>query len=715
VNRTGRQVGTYRVEELLGRGASGEVYAAWDVLLERAVALKFLHHERSAPAHDALLREARLLCRLDHPNVCRVYDLEIEQGHDVLVLERIPGAPLGDHRDDLPRERALELAAQIAKALAAAHEVGVVHRDLKPENVLVSHAGVVKVLDFGLAVLLDQPAEPPAGSLDWMSPEQARGEPVGAASDLYALGLVLYWLLLGGLPNPPSDRFADRLAARRRGALALDPHLRRSDRALLEALFAVDPAARPTAAEAARRLDLLAGFRRRRRTRRLRVAALTGLLLGAGITASWWSERRDQRIRQMSAARTIALTAPRFSGGPRERALLDGFHEALAQRLRKLRGIAVVDVTSLPPPTAGTVWPLDLSVRALAGESPPEWEIEAALGGPERGLRTVLRGDPARSFTQLGDWIEDRMGLPRGVAAELRDPFALQLFAHARQETALRGFVAAQPFYEALTHLEPNLVFAHVQLANGLWQSGKVAEAEAIWNRLLERPGLTAEERAEVLYNLVFSTAERHDRRATDELLASFAALLAENPTVETAFLEARAMTGSHFGAPAAATPDYRRLLELYTAQGNAMAHAGCVLNLADSLIQAGEADEAAALVTEATRLADLLASERLHAYASMVRAQWANLTGDAATSRSALERAGALAEALADEQLAAEVRNGHLLAELRFADHDAAGAAWSRVETRARALELEGGPTGAGEAEDLRRVARQTLALRRH
>jgi eukaryotic-like serine/threonine-protein kinase len=215
----GRQVGVYQVVSRLGAGGMGEVYRARDTRLGREVALKVLP---VALADDLdrrarLEREARLLAALNHPHIAAIYGLEESEGRLALVLELVEGLTLADRlaAGALPVAEALALARQVAKALEAAHRKGIVHRDLKPANVKLTPDGVVKVLDFGLAKALGaQPAglelsQAPtvpadltregviAGTVAYMSPEQARGRPVDKRTDIWAFGCVLFELLAG--------------------------------------------------------------------------------------------------------------------------------------------------------------------------------------------------------------------------------------------------------------------------------------------------------------------------------------------------------------------------------------------------------------------------------------------------------------------------------------------------------------------------------------
>jgi eukaryotic-like serine/threonine-protein kinase len=196
---TGARLGPYEITALLGAGGMGEVYKAVDERLGRAVAIKISAAEFS----ERFEREARSVATLNHPNICQLYDV----GPNYLVMELVDGKPVGPV--DSPR-KLLDLAVQMADALAAAHTAGLVHRDLKPDNILLTPDGRVKVLDFGLAKAWSpSAADGPTrtsltdpgttlGTVAYMSPEQARGEPnPGPESDQFSLGLVLYEMATG--------------------------------------------------------------------------------------------------------------------------------------------------------------------------------------------------------------------------------------------------------------------------------------------------------------------------------------------------------------------------------------------------------------------------------------------------------------------------------------------------------------------------------------
>ena len=211
----GRQIGSYQVLSLLGAGGMGEVYRAHDRKLGREVAIKLLPKEFSQDPErlGRLEREARMLASLNHPHIGAIHTLEEAEGVRFLVLELVAGETLGERLKAGPLEvaEALRVCAQIAEALEAAHERGVIHRDLKPANVKVTPEGQVKVLDFGLAKAQGSPdlSQAPTvsatgtetgailGTPAYMSPEQARGETVDKRTDIWAFGCVLYELLTG--------------------------------------------------------------------------------------------------------------------------------------------------------------------------------------------------------------------------------------------------------------------------------------------------------------------------------------------------------------------------------------------------------------------------------------------------------------------------------------------------------------------------------------
>ena len=334
----GRKFGHVRIDSLIDRGGMGEVYKGFDEALERLVAVKAIRPEQrpSADARERFHREARLLSKLEHPNVCQIHDLHQDDGEagDLLILEFVQGRKLGEVlKQGLGFEQKLRIAEQIASALEAAHALRIVHRDLKPGNVMVTKQGRVKVLDFGLARSLDQNAGEVdssagrvalsetglskldvsldghtnqkfmVGTLAFMSPEQAVGERLTEASDMYAFGLLLQWLFTEKSPFGDDTSKLDLL----RRVLQGDTEAPKTEDAhlslLIEELKRVSPRRRPTAGECLERLQGIAGKPARRRIRRTLWTAV-GLvtLLAGGIF--WVTQHLASRRAELTLAYT---------------------------------------------------------------------------------------------------------------------------------------------------------------------------------------------------------------------------------------------------------------------------------------------------------------------------------------------------------------------------------------------------------------------------
>ena len=215
----GQTVQHYRIVRQIGSGGMGVVYEAEDTRLGRSVAIKFLPdgHGIAAENVERFLREARIASSLNHPNICTVYDVGVHEGRHFIVMERLEGEALRSraHGQPMPVAQIVDIGCELADALEAAHAKGIIHRDIKPANVFLTKRGHAKLLDFGIAKLGDDPhvdagtAETrvapeilttpgtTVGSINYMSPEQARGEELDARTDLFSLGLVLYEMATG--------------------------------------------------------------------------------------------------------------------------------------------------------------------------------------------------------------------------------------------------------------------------------------------------------------------------------------------------------------------------------------------------------------------------------------------------------------------------------------------------------------------------------------
>ena len=253
VNRlaSGTTLGPYQIERLLGAGGMGDVYRARDTRLGRTVALKILPiHLRSEPQLlGRFEREARAIAGLDDPYICTLHDVGRHEDIDFLVMELIEGETLAERlrNGPLPIDEAVRHGTRDAEALAAAHDKGIIHRDIKPSNIFVTKGGHVKVIDFGLAKesslfhssesTQEDRTQPGVtiGTLLYMSPEQALGQPLDPRTDLFSLGVVLFECLTGELPFVGQSRIeylpnllagrsvGGRASARRPSAAAGDP------------------------------------------------------------------------------------------------------------------------------------------------------------------------------------------------------------------------------------------------------------------------------------------------------------------------------------------------------------------------------------------------------------------------------------------------------------------------------------------------------------
>lgn len=298
----GASIGRYRLDTLVSRGGMGEVWQAYDETLGRQVALKLLYEDLGErPVGERFLREARAIARLEHPNIVTVHDVGEFEGRPYLVMELLEGRTVADEIDErgpLPVAEVREIGALTAAALRFAHDAGVIHRDVKPANLVLTADVGVKLVDFGLARLVEEsdtrltPAGTAMGTIAYVAPECARGDTIDERSDLYSLGCLLYELLCGRPPfvgelpvvayahvqtepDPPSTHRPD-----------VPPDLE----TLVMALLAKDPSLRPRDADVVR--NYLLGLEhtlpiprprapRRSRRRRPALIAVGGLVAAA--------------------------------------------------------------------------------------------------------------------------------------------------------------------------------------------------------------------------------------------------------------------------------------------------------------------------------------------------------------------------------------------------------------------------------------------------
>ena len=546
------RIGRIRIDALLGTGGMGEVYRGWDEKLERAVALKVVHADKrfSAAMRNRFLREARVLSQLDHPNICRIYDVLEREDRDYLVLEFVEGTTLRDRK--LSRREALDAALQVARVLTETHARGIVHRDLKPDNIMLT-GRQVKVLDFGLArpvldsethvqvsaedigaedwektAVLGRPAATTAedthtsvgslvGTLQYMSPEQARGLPVSEATDIYSLGVLLYEMLSGQTPYGETESTGDLLGRVRRAAIVPYDSRDRALDTLLRRMLALYPADRPRADEVAHELERILD-RPARIKRRLFATGIAAVVV-ALIAGAFFVSRSVSESRSLFGARTngkIALLPFRNATGDRSLQWIEfGLADLVGEGMRRVRGVDVVpaEETARSMRNLGLRNDRDLdeaqrrkllaAVGADALIAPVVTEREgkytiryAALTAereesPRQATSTVL----VEAAKQMSVALAQRVD-PSTSAASVRarlslDNIANLLYAMGLQELRARGPRVAAHYFNVCVDRDPDFIAAKIQLADCHKQMADTAQAEQLLEEALSRARAT--------------------------------------------------------------------------------------------------------------------------------------------------------------------------------------------------------------------------------
>jgi eukaryotic-like serine/threonine-protein kinase len=437
----GLQVDRFRITGCLGKGGMGEVYSAEDPTLGRNVALKFL---ASGGAAEQVTREARAASALNHPNIVTVHEV-IQHGETpIIVMELIEGTALRSMcGNPQPLERILSIGRQIAEALTAAHAHGIVHSDIKPENIFVRPDGYVKVLDFGLAHPVEGETrrssdEMQGGTLRYMSPEQARGEPTTPATDIFSFGLVLYELATGKHAFPSDSPFGAVYAVLTNEP-ATEPlrdcvpaHLS----SLILSMLAKEPAARPSADEVARGLHVPEQRITMWRKPGVWLTIAAGLLLAMGATGWFlWNKRDAPQFSDLSIQPLTSQggweASPAFSPDGQSVAFtwsekLDGIRQIYVKRLN---GAEPVKVTNSQ--NNGNIGPLvwspdgmRLAFERAQGRSGAIYSI-ASAGGDEKKIvdLSIAAGSSAIDWSPDGAWLAFSDAMPTS-----RDHLAVYLF-----------------------------------------------------------------------------------------------------------------------------------------------------------------------------------------------------------------------------------------------------------------------------------------------
>jgi serine/threonine-protein kinase len=364
----GQTISHYKVLSKLGEGGMGVVYKAEDLKLHRFVALKFLPaHVSDEDTTQRFVNEAHAVSALDHPNICAIYEIDqTPEGQMFIVMPCYEGASLQAlvQKGPLDLSQAVEIASQVAKGLAKAHEKGIVHRDVKPGNILVTSDGLPKVVDFGLAKLATQTrltrAGTTVGTVMYMSPEQARGEETDERSDIWSLGVVLYEMVTGRPPftgeheqaiiysilNTPAEPLGrlkpgvpkelERIMAK---ALAKSP----ADRYQQMTEFAADlDALKETLRKEAKAQPVP-----RRGVSRRRMWIAFGVLVGAVVVAALLAKSYLSKPQEKPITSIAVLPFQNLSADPEQEYFSDGTTEALIAELSKIKALRVISRTSV--------------------------------------------------------------------------------------------------------------------------------------------------------------------------------------------------------------------------------------------------------------------------------------------------------------------------------------------------------------------------------
>ncbi len=470
----GARLGPYEVVARIGAGGMGEVYRARDTRLGRDVALKVVDPGLASDPErlSRFEKEARAAAQLDHPNILVVHDVGTHEGSPFIVSELLQGESLREKLGaPLPPKKAVEYAIEIAHGLAAAHEKGIVHRDIKPENVFVAKNGHVKILDFGVAKLLPSfeasgvDTETPTasatqpgtavGTVAYMSPEQIRGQPVDARSDLFSLGVVLYEMLSGKRPFQ-RDTPADTMSAILREEPPDLSETNRSVPAALESLvrhcLEKEPDGRFQAArDVVFALQALPEVLSTRPTapmspagvwlhRHRKSVAGAMLLVAALVVAAAGIARlvlRERAGRTIPATKLLAvLPAADFTGRSDGRQLCDGFSVGLRSKLQRVSGVSIMLPAAARLETDAAKVASDTGANLILAPSARKSGDQVRLSYTLARASSAVQIDAGEVTGQEGDWFRLEDELLAKICASLEIGIAVPGGPPPREEIA---------------------------------------------------------------------------------------------------------------------------------------------------------------------------------------------------------------------------------------------------------------------------------------
>ena len=512
------EIGPYRIVRPLGRGGMGAVYLAHDSRLDRHVALKLFSGDDASSdgARDQLVREARAAAAINHPHIASVHDILEVDGQVALVFEFVEGETLAERlrRGPLAPDEAIPLALQLCDALTAAHEHGVVHRDLKPANVAITPAGVVKVLDFGVARMMPRGADTAGrarttasgfvGTVGYAAPEQCLGQSVDARADVFSFGVVLFEMLTGQRPfagNDASSVVQSMLSGGAPRVRSQSPRVAPEIDGLVARMLARDPAERPASARQVRDvLRSLAPTERAsasvpsRQRRAWGVAALlvAAVIVGALVATVVWGRASESPPDNRPPVLAV-LPLTNASGEESKLYLATGVAENLVTRLASIPSITVLSRN-----VVNEARNRHAELLSLARELDATYLVDGSVQHVGERLRIDLRLLEPNGKVAWADDVEGNFAqvfeLQSRLTAALAQALSVQLSAADRAMLAKQPTMNAQALeaywrgralldrrdikghtdaalaaFDEAIRLDPNFAMAHAARGEALW------------------------------------------------------------------------------------------------------------------------------------------------------------------------------------------------------------------------------------------------------